>query len=62
MLKYTNIAAYLLGSGQHIMNNSILVNFMYAWNYHDNRDNKQHYHDKKISIYYHTALLYKHEN
>ena len=29
---------------------SVLGNFMHTWNYHDNHDNKQHYHDRRISI------------
>ena len=27
----------------------VLVNFTHTWNNNDNRDYKQHYHDRKIS-------------
>ena len=32
--------------------NSVLVYFMhiYGTTYHDNHDNKQHYHDRRVSI------------
>ena len=30
--------------------NSVLVNSMHTWNYHDNNHDKQHYNDRRISI------------
>ena len=28
----------------------MLGNFMHTWNYRDNRDNKQNYRDRRISV------------